>query len=147
MYKRQVLDVNHLDGQAPGVAGTTFECGTCGSAVPIFYATFARTEVNRLIAGGFTRARVSPSGSRLVVTTVENDRGDGDAAALYEFNSDLRFLRVRHSGNYWDEHRRLEIEGRITHTREQCPEREGPAAIHVWTEGHGWTKTPPVGVR
>jgi ribosome modulation factor len=32
---------------------------------------------------------------------------------------------------------RLEQQGLLTHTREQCPWRNGPA-VREWTPAHGW---------
>ena len=139
-----VLDSTHMDGQAPGSDGTAFACLTCPSSPPLLYATFARSELNRLTAGRFNRASVSVVGDRILVTTVETDRERGEANAMYEFDRNLRFVRARYSERYWDEHRRLELEGRLTHSRAACPERDGPPAIHVWDAARGWMKTTPV---
>ena len=88
------------------------------------------------------RARVALVGDRLLATTTEID-DDAPATAIYELDMDLRLVRARYSETYWDVHRRLELEGRIAHTRETCPERDGPPAIHVWAAQGGWTRTLP----
>lgn len=136
-----LLDVNRLDGQAPGADGTAFACLSCPSAAPLVYATFARSELNRLTAARFNHARVSTLGDQILVTTSETER----ANAIYEFDLDLRFVRAQYSERYWDEHRRLELEGLLTHAREACPERDGPPAIHLWNAASGqWQRTPPL---
>jgi hypothetical protein len=140
-----VLDAADVDGQAPGTSGTAFTCPACPSSPPLFYATFARSELNQLTAERFNRARVSTIGNQIVVITSETARDRSDITAIYEFDRDLRFVRARYSDPYWDEHRRLELEGRLTHSRETCPERNGPPVIHVWDAAHGWTRTTPAG--
>ena len=140
-----VLKAHAVDGQAPGSTGTPYVCVTCPSSVPLAYATFARSELNRLTASRFNRAAVSLVGDRVLVTTSETGRDRSEATAIYEFDRDLRFLRARYAERYWDEHGRLEREGRLTHTRETCPERDGPGAIHLWQDGNGWVRVTPAG--
>lgn len=130
-----VLDASRVDGQAPGSRGTPFACLSCGDAEPLFYATFARSEVNRVTASRFNRAQVAALGDLILVTTSETGPDRGEVNALYEFDREMRLVRARYSDRYWDEHRRLELEGRLTHSRATCPEREGPATIHVWSSG------------
>jgi hypothetical protein len=136
-----LLDVARLDGQAPGSDGTPYICPTCSPGKPLFYATFPRSELNRLTAGRFNRAVVSLAGNQVIVITAETSREHSEASAIYEFDRELRFKRARYSERYWDEHRRLEMEGRISHAREKCPDRDGPPAIHVWDAARGWTRT------
>ena len=59
------------------------------------------------------------------------------ATALYEFDRELRLMRASFGDIYWDMHRRLELEGRLTHSRDACPQRDGPPVIHVWSTT-GW---------
>ena len=86
------------------------------------------------------------AGDRLEVHTVEvvRDAG-GDGTAIYEFDRNLGFIRARYSDTYWSEHLRLERDGRLAHTRENCPQRDGPPAIYVWDAARGWVKTTPSG--
>jgi len=128
------------DGQAPGSAGTSFACSDCSSKLPLFYATFPRSELNQATGSAFNRASVARVGDRVTVTTSEI--GNSPATAIYEFSSDMRFLRARYSEPYWDAHAKLEREGRLTHTRANCPERDGPREIHVWDAAiAGWRAT------
>ena len=137
-----LLDVNGAAGQAPGSEGTSFACASCPSTPPLFYATFARSELNRLTAGRFNRARVSLLNDRVTVTTIEIEGETTAATAIYEFDRSLRLLGATYAERYWDAHRRLELEGRIAHAREACPERDGPAAIHVWSDSD-WRRVTP----
>lgn len=135
-----ILDANNADGQGPGTAGTPFNCLNCASAAPLFYATLPRSELNLLTASRFNRAHISVVTGRMVAMTTELEGTTSAAAtAIYEFDVDARTVRARYSEGYWDAHRRLELEGRLTHSRENCPERDGPAAIHVWSRS-GWQR-------
>lgn len=119
-----------LDGQAPGSAGTSFWCASCSANAPLFYATMARSEVNLATASPFNRASVALVGDRIIVTTSE--AGSSPATAIYEFDRDLTLLRARYSEAYWEMHDQLHREGRLSHSRADCPERDGPPPIHVW---------------
>ena len=134
-----ILDGSQLAGQAPGSAGTAFACLSCPDDAPLFYATFARSEVNRVTASRFNRAQVGSRDGTILVTTSETGSERSEVNAMYEFDRDMRLLSARYSDRYWDEHRRLELEGRLTHTRDTCPERDGPPAIHVWSQA-GWQR-------
>ena len=137
-----VVDGDAPAGQAPGSAGTPYACLSCGDDGPLFYATFARSELNRVTASRFNRAQVAAVDDTVLVTTSETGSEHSETNAMYEFDRDLRLLRARYSDRYWDEHRRLELEGRLHHSRERCPERDGPAAIHVWSSGR-WQRVVP----
>jgi len=135
-----LLDADSPDGQAPDTAGTPFECVSCPAGRPLFYATFPRSELNLATGSPFNRARVALVGDRIIVTTTEAD--PQTATAIYEFDRNMQFVRARYSEAYWDTHGRLEREGRLTHTRANCPEREGPPVIHVWDSAAGrWQAT------
>lgn len=134
-----VIDTAREHGQAPGSTGTPFECLSCPSDPPVFYATLPRSELNRLTASRFNRAQVSRLGDRIVVMAIEVPGDPLAAAAIYEFGPDLRLRRARYDDAYWDTHRRLELEGRLGHSRATCPERDGPPAIHVWSDA-GWQR-------
>lgn len=141
-----MLDATRLEGQAPGTAGTIYPCVSCSTAAPVFYATFPRSEVNLVTASRFNRARLSTSGDRIVVTTVEMSRDGGDVTAFYEFDRNLTLVQARYSDIYWSEHKRLELEGRLKHSREQCPDRDGPPAIEIWDAARGWVRTTAMAV-
>jgi hypothetical protein len=138
-----VLDSGQADGQAPGVEGIAFECVECGGGRPLLYATFPRSEVNRVSGARFNRASLSAGGGRLIVTTSEEEPREG-IAAVYEFDPEFRLVRSSFSDRYWDSHRRLELEKKILHGRDQCPDRNGPRGVQLWTERTGWrTAEPP----
>ena len=137
-----LLDSRRAEGQAPGSNGTPFDCVECPQARSLLYATFPRSEVNRVTGARFNRAAVNVGGGVLTVTTSE-DETVGGVAAVYEFDKDLGFVRSTFSDRYWDTHKRLELEGRLDHQRENCPDRAGPRGVRVWTEATGWQPAQP----
>lgn len=140
-----IIDTAQKNTIAPGTEGTAFNCQSCVGAPPAFYATFSRSELNLLTAARFNRGRVVRENDRIVIRTIEVE-GPPSASAIYEFDRDLRLLHARYDDAYWDIHRRLQLEGRLTHSRETCPDRNGPPAIDVWREGSGWVRTTPASV-
>jgi hypothetical protein len=66
----------------------------------------------------------------------------GPATALYEFTQRLDLVSARYSDRYWQDHLELEKLGKITHSREQCPERDGPPSIEIWEPATGWRVQP-----
>ena len=76
-----VLEAPDVAGQAPGSTGTPYVCVSCPSTVPLFYATFARSEVNRVTASRFNRAAVSAVGDQILVTTSETGHDRSGATA------------------------------------------------------------------
>lgn len=137
-----IVDAGRALTQAPGSEGTPFHCTACPAGAPLFYASFPRSELNVLTASRFNRAQLSWVGDRLLVTTIEIPGDPIAGAAHYEFDRDLRLIRASYSDSYWDVHRRLELEGRVGHSRDTCPDRAGPPAIDVWSTA-GWTRTAP----
>jgi hypothetical protein len=47
-------------------------------------------------------------------------------------------VSAQFSERYWEMHRALEADGRISHTREQCPDRDGPRHVQAWEPSTGW---------
>lgn len=137
-----VIDADRPESAAPGSDGTPYACVSCPAAPPLYYATFPRSELNIVTAGRFNRARLSREQDRIIVRTVEIAGDQLAATALYEFDQDLRLRSARYDEVYWMSHARLEREGRLTHTRAACPERDGPRAIEVWS-GTGWRTVAP----
>ncbi len=138
-----LIDPARSLGQAPGSDGTPFECLSCPADPPLFYATLPRSELNRLTGSRFNRAQVSRLDiDRIVVMTIEVPGDPLAATAVYEFDESMQLRRARYDDVYWDAHRRLELEGRLSHGRADCPERDGPPTIHVWSQA-GWERIAP----
>ena len=141
-----VLDVNTLNGQTPVDPESRYYCPSCGDGRPVKYVVMPRTEVNRAAAARFNRAVLQVMEDRLLARTIEIENAVEGLAAdvLYEFSPSLELLRAEFSERYWDQHRALEMQGKLDHPRERCPDRDGPRLIHVWEPTAGWIRvTPP----
>ena len=133
-----LLDSNALDGQGPEPAGSRHHCDSCASGGPLRMLVLPRSELNRVTTSRFNRVLVNTSPGRISVRTVEMHSDGGDADAVYEFTPALDFVSARFSERYWEIHKGLEGEGKIMHSREQCPDRDGPPAIKEWDPSRGW---------
>ena len=127
-----------LDGQGPEPPGTHYYCEKCGPARPLKMIIMPRSEVNRASASPFNRAIVQVSAGRVVARTIEVASEQSAADALYEFTPALDLVRASFSERYWEAHRALEAQGKLTHSRETCPDRDGPREIQVWEPQTGW---------
>jgi hypothetical protein len=135
-----LLDANAGSGQSPTGPDTKFECPACGAGRPLRYVVMPRSEVNRVSAAPFNRASLSLRADAIMVLTVELPSVTGAPAdALYEFSPQLELVHASYGDRYWEAHRELERVGKITHTSEQCPDRDGPPRIEVWDPATGWT--------
>lgn len=134
-----LLDTNAMDGQSPAAAGSQYECTSCGPGRPLRYIIMPRSEVNRASISPFNRVVLMVKRDGLVARTIEIPlRGTAAVDVLYEFTPSLDLVRATFSDHYWEAHRALEAQGKITHTREQCPDRDGPREIYVWEPQTGW---------
>lgn len=134
-----LLDARAMEGQAPAYGHPKFRCTSCDSHPPLKYIVFPRSELNRVTGSRFNRAAMEALDDRLIVRTIEVPYSESQAAdALYELSSTLDLLRASYSDRYWEIHRALESQGKITHARDACPDRDGPKAIHVWEPRSGW---------
>jgi hypothetical protein len=139
-----LLDASAINGQSPSPRDGAFHCTDCGSDRPVRYVVMPRSEVNRASAAPFNRARVTIRADALLVSTVELPQTPATvpAHAVYEFTRQLDLVHASYSDRYWDAHLELERAGKITHTRQQCPEREGPRRIEIWEPATGWRVQP-----
>lgn len=136
-----LLDANALNGQAPPAGNGQFDCAACGPDRPLRYVVMPRSEVNRVSASPFNRASFWVRAGALLVSTAElaHTNTMAPATAIYEFTPQLTLLHASYSDRYWEAHRDLERQGKLTHTRDQCPERDGPPRVEIWDPAAGWT--------
>jgi hypothetical protein len=135
-----LLDVNRLDGQGPEPAGTAGHCDTCGPGAPIRMVIMPRSEINQATASPFNHAIVQITGNRVLARTIEiPSAGEESVDAIYEFTPTLDLISASYSDRYWEVHRALEAQGKIDHSRDACPDRDGPRTIQVWEAATGWT--------
>lgn len=142
-----LLDVRALGGQSPPVAPAAFNCTSCESGLPLRYIVLPRSEVNLASFSPFNRTVLEERPEGFLARTQETSSVAGQqgvADALYEFTRDLHLVGATYGDRYWEIHRQLESNGRLTHSRNRCPDRHGPPVIHVWEPRTGWTTQPVV---
>jgi hypothetical protein len=128
-----------VDGQGPEPPGSHHFCSTCATGGPLGMVIMPRTELNRVTASRFNRARLQIASGRILARTIEVPAAGLDAVdALYEFTPSLDLLRASYGNHYWETHRNLEAIGTLHRTREQSPDRDGPREIQRWTPQGGW---------
>jgi hypothetical protein len=135
-----LLDARIFAGQGPEPPGTEYYCGTCGPPRGLLrMVILPRTEINRATVSRFNRARLEITPDAVEARTIEVPGGGREAIdALYRFDRNLDLMDARFSDAYWEVHRALEGEGRLNHTRDACPDRDGPREILSWTPEAGW---------
>lgn len=133
-----ILDAAALDGQSPAGTDPMYRCSTCGPESALRYVVLPRSEVNQASGASLNGAVVQVLGDRVLVRTIEFRRPAEAVEVLYEFTASLELVRVSYGDRYWEMHKALEAEGKIEHTRERCPYREGPSKIMAWEKPSGW---------
>jgi hypothetical protein len=112
--------------------------------VPEIMIVMPRSEVNIAAVARFNGAVVERVAKRVVVRTIElvDDPAQGAADAIYEFDEALTLRSATYSTRYWDAHQSLERQGKLNHSRDQCPDRAGPESIFVWKPPAKWAEVP-----
>ena len=139
-----VLDTRVAAAHSPEAPGE-FTCQDCPPGDPLHYVVFPRSELNRRTGARFNRAQIVTHSSRYVVQTEEVRTESQTATAVYEFDRNFNLVRGTYSDTYWDEHRRLELEGSLDHPAAACPTRSGPPWVDRWSRATGWQRVavPP----
>ena len=134
-----LLDPRIPRAQSPAGDDSPFHCAACGEGRPVRYVVMPRSEINRVTGSRFNRARLELNADRIVARTLETMNGDHEGVdALYEFTPALDLIRASWSARYWEVHGRLEAAGMLDHSRERCPDRDGPREVMMWEAGSGW---------
>ena len=131
-----------IDGQGPEPAGTRYHCDTCASAGPLRMAIMPRTELNRITASRFNRARIEVTPRGILARTIEVPHpspGLDAIDALYEFTPSLEFQRASFGDHYWEVLHAVKHQAASSRqTRPASPEKSGPAQILTWDPRAGW---------
>lgn len=135
-----IVDATALDGQSPRGADPKFDCSTCGPESAVRYVVLPRSEVNQALGTSINGAIVQVLGERVLVRTIEFHRPTEAVEVLYEFTRALELVHASYGDRYWEMHKSLEADGRINHTRDLCPHRDGPQGMTVWERTKGWQK-------
>jgi hypothetical protein len=136
-----VLPTLRFFGKSPEAQGSDYSCEACPDGAPLMYVVFPPTHVNA--ASGLpynqtTSIDVSESG---ISVMVREGPSPTDLQWIYDLSAELELLRATPGDSYWPQHRLLEVEGKLDHSVEDCPERESVDLL-VWTPEDGWRSVP-----
>ena len=130
-----------IDGQGPEPPGSVYFCETCSTAAPLRMAVMPRTELNRLTASRFNRARIQVTSQGITARTIEVPQptsGLDAIEALYDFTPSLDLVRASFGAHYREFIRSLELQGKIRLASAQTPAIDRPGEIQVWAPSTGW---------
>lgn len=136
-----VLGLERITGSSPEEPGSEYECQSCPEGRPHRYFIFPRSELNRVAPSAYNKVNtIDLLPGRVVVHTDEiaSRPGQDGIDGIYEFTPDMEVKTAYFNDKYWDLHRRLELERRIFHSRNECPDRFGPSRIQAWSPESGW---------
>lgn len=129
------LDAAGPPAASPQTASGAYYCDACPAGRPLRYFVFPRSELNRLSGDPHNRTeQIQVSGSQVLVSVFEGTY----ERTVYELSRTLDIESVGMSDRYWEAHRRLEREGRLTHSVEQCEEYTKGMPVRTWTPSTGW---------
>jgi len=136
-----VLDEESAPATSPKGSKLEYHCENCPAGAPLRYLVLPRTELNRATNASLNQTHtIAVQGDVIRFETFEAGKSDA-AMAMYAVSADGRSVEpVRFSDDYWRMHRRLEGEGKLRHSVEQCPDRLRPQPIRMWTASRGWAK-------
>ncbi len=131
---------NGIDGQGPEPAGSPYFCQTCPTGAPLRMAVMPRTELNRVTASRFNRARIQVTPQGVMARTIEVPQpmaGLDAIDALYEFTPALDLVRAAFGDHYFEFARALELQGKHL-ARAPSSTVERPVEIETWAPSTGW---------
>lgn len=103
--------------------------------LPKRYFLLPQSEISRLQdVQYFHVSNLSLAGDRIVVETITGNR----PIYLYQFDTELRPMKVRATASAVGMHQALERKGLAEHPVERCPEMTRTHTVREWTPESGW---------
>lgn len=134
-----ILDGDRVSGSPPQSDDVRYSCRNCPPGHPLQYLLFPRSELN--VAAGLPHNRlngldITDFGYSLRALEAEAPLPTS-AERIFEMGRDFSIRRVKFSDGFWSYHRVQELESRLGHSAEDCPERDG-VLVRVWTRNDAW---------
>ncbi len=129
-----ILDPTRPAARSPQTPDSPYTCISCPTAQPHRYFVFPRSELNTVTGSPANIVRmIRTLPDKLEVRTEEVNDSSVQSFGVYELRGDFSLAAASVTDLYWDLHRRLEKEGRISHTADTCRrERSFSDKIRVW---------------
>jgi hypothetical protein len=142
------IDENKPYAVSPQRSGTRHKCLNCPEGAPDYYFIFPRSEINRLHNAWEDSVRfINIHGNTIEIEKAElgdpalGEKADiGKVHVIYNFRVEPALQPVTFRFDSWYDlmHRDLQIEGKVDHPLQSCPERLHPDSVKVWTPTQGW---------
>jgi hypothetical protein len=128
--------------RSPQTPGTRFEVlgGPTGS--PERYFLFPPSELNVVSGMPYSHVEIlREDGQSLLVETTEIILPPIGSVgmAIYLFNRSIEPQRVTYGGGYAAAHHQLQLEGKLNHGIENCPQLRHTVSVRRWDAKSGWT--------
>lgn len=135
-----VLDEEGPAAASPQTSSSSYWCDNCPTGRPLRYFVFPRSELNELSTEPYNRAQeIIVTSNYVEISVFERSEEHAELRSIYRLSRTLDVESVSMSDAYWEAHRRLGREGKISHTVQQCKEYSEGKEVRVWTPTSGWT--------
>jgi hypothetical protein len=135
-----VIDETKPFAASPQTEGTRHKCESCAAGEPDYYFEFPRSEINELEqVHEDSVVEMAVRDDKIPLRKKEMNPSNG-SQTIYLLSADQGFrpVSLRFDSGYDMLHRKLEQEGKLNHSLENCPERLHPRPIRMWTPAGGW---------
>ncbi len=141
------IDESKLFAASPQSQDSRHKCLSCPPGDPDYYFVFPRSEINQLQqAHDDPVIELHVTGDQIEVRKKELTAENGPQTIyLLRAEGGLGVISLRFESTYDMLHRKLERQGKISHSLDHCPERLNPKPIRMWTPASGWAQVqlPP----
>jgi hypothetical protein len=129
-----LLPENDAPATSPADDPRRVTCAECPAGQPGRLFLFAPSELTNAAHHLYAYVKnIMLSGPNLRITAFQ---GNGDSEYLVSPN--FAISSFQYTGSYWGAHKQLELQGRLDHTAEECPEQTAPVEVREWTPALGW---------
>lgn len=136
-----VLKEDSPSGSSPPLE-PDYRCENCPEGRPYRYLLFPKSELTLLAGHSYNNIRlIHVDDGHVWVGTSETDLDTsppGTDWIKYELSDNFVPQSFTVSDHFWTSHRQMEVEGKIHHSVEECPERNGPIKAQMWSPERGW---------
>jgi len=139
-----VIDPAQQAASSPQTLGSPYRCSACPQASPHRYFVFPRSELNAVTGSPANIVRtIRALPDKLEVRTEEVHQTSVQSFGVYELRSDFSLAGASLTDLYWDLHRRLEKEGKLSHSADACRQQQPlKDRVRIW-RGDGAEQASP----
>jgi hypothetical protein len=146
-----VMDLRQPFAVSPQGPDPGYHCTSCAAGQPLEYFLFPHSHLNKIALPPLNFVSEISFAGEVLELAIDESRPPNRSTRMISFSIDLPSQlvpqRFDFDDNHKSVHRRLEAEGKLHHSFEQCPDRLHPDPLRLWTPETGWTlvSVPPAG--